>query len=171
MCVYACACDPCLWVEDTVWVGRTHQRRSGRTDGNNLHSPVDAMAAQPKPPHPRSGVDKRFLASSWAVSCRSLFQVCPMLLSYVCSGLLISSFAFTALVVAALLSLLRPQGGTQALCRVHLVPIRGGLLALPRLDVTAEGGGSGVEVWTSDLRKVLVLPPGDAASVCQARAP
>lgn len=69
---------------------------------------------------------------------------------------------------------LRSQGGKQALCRVHLVPIRGGLLALPRLDVSAEGGSAGqgaVEVWTPDLRKVLVLPPGDAASVCQARAP
>lgn len=68
----------------------------------------------------------------------------------------------------------RLQGGKQALCRVHLVPIRGGLLTLPRLDVSAEGssaGQGGVEVWTPDLRKVLVLPPGDAASVCQARAP
>lgn len=26
------------------------------------------------------------------------------------------------------------------MCRVHLVPIRGGLLALPRLDVTATRG-------------------------------
>lgn len=66
------------------------------------------------------------------------------------------------------------QAGKQVLCRVHLVPIRSGLLVLPRLDVTAEGGGAsqgGVEVWVPDMRKVLVLPPGDAASVCQARAP
>eukprot|EP00752_Nemacystus_decipiens_P001278 g1273.t1 len=66
------------------------------------------------------------------------------------------------------------KDGRQSLCRVHLVPIRCGLLALPRLDVSAEGrsaGQGGVEVWTPDLRKVLVLPPGDAASVCQARAP
>ena len=30
------------------------------------------------------------------------------------------------------------------MCRVHLVPIRGGLLALPRLDVTAATGGQGL---------------------------
>lgn len=50
---------------------------------------------------------------------------------------------------------LSSQGGKQVLCSVHLVPIRGGLLALPRLDVmvpadrdiTGQGdvSGSGVE--------------------------
>ncbi|CAM9697427.1 unnamed protein product [Ectocarpus fasciculatus] len=64
--------------------------------------------------------------------------------------------------------------GLQVLCRVHLVPIRGGLVELPRLDVVVERGSAApgeVEVWSPDLRKVLVLPPGDSASVCQARAP
>ncbi|CAM9888577.1 unnamed protein product [Ectocarpus sp. 12 AP-2014] len=65
-------------------------------------------------------------------------------------------------------------GGLQVLCRVHLVPIRCGLVELPRLEVVVERGSAApgeVEVWSPDLRKVLVLPPGDSASVCQARAP
>lgn len=33
-------------------------------------------------------------------------------------------------------------GGLQVLCRVHLVPIRGGLVELPRLDVVVERGSA-----------------------------
>ncbi|CAM9736204.1 unnamed protein product [Laminaria digitata] len=66
------------------------------------------------------------------------------------------------------------KGGKQVMCRVHLVPIRGGLLALPCLEVTATRGSrdlGNMMVWSPEQRKVLVLPPGDAASVCTARAP
>lgn len=36
------------------------------------------------------------------------------------------------------------QEGKQVMCRVHLVPVRSGLLALPRLDVTAATGSQGL---------------------------
>ncbi len=44
-------------------------------------------------------------------------------------------------------AVLSSQGAKQVLCGVHLVPIRGGLLALPRLDVTvlADRDSSGQE--------------------------
>ncbi|CAM9321320.1 unnamed protein product [Sphacelaria rigidula] len=89
------------------------------------------------------------------------FQVAACPLDWMISGLVKGS------------AKLGTEIGKRVLCKVHLVPIRCGLLPLPHIDVVADAsvGEDNIVVWTPEQRKVLVVPTGDASSMCRARLP